>query len=275
MSGVAFIPYHLRRLTTVASLRDQEAVWISGPGGSGKSAIARWLHDRGPRAAHPFVEIKPFEPIPLQIKSAGMGTLYFPELETLDETTLDYLNDLLRYRSITVRAPAITTNQSTFTSMVHARVIFSSLTTPQNHPDFDAHFAKKYRIHIPSLRERIDEDPQTFTDIAHQLLSELTTEIKQHDIHTISEDALGYLKTLEWKGNIRELRETLRSAILKHTELAKNRNKPTNSLDTSDFLLANNTLKNDLKPMEVGLTQSISEPSEYYLKNVTRLPFKF
>lgn len=231
MSGVAIIPRHLRRLTTVASLRDQDAVWISGESGSGKSAIARWLHERGPRSAYPFVEIKAFDPIPLQIRSAGMGTLYFPELETLDDLTLDYLQDLLRYRSITVPTP-----NGNFNTLIHSRVIISSLATPAEHPQF-SEFAQKYRIHLPPLRARMDE----FEDLSHALLDELVRQTQKHYVHGISTDAIAYLKTQDWRGNIRELREAIRAALLANTM--------SRQLEASHFIFPNN----ELKPMEVGL----------------------
>jgi len=61
-------------------------------------------------------------------------------------------------------------------------------------------------LHLPPLRERAVDIPQ----LAQSFLKEFSSEQKQ-----FAEKTLEYLKSLEWRGNVRELRNTVeRIAIL-------------------------------------------------------------
>ena len=72
-----------------------------------------------------------------------------------------------------------------------------------------------FRIHIPPLRER-PEDIPSLVDI---FIDELKEEHKKDSITGISQDASNYLQSLDWHGNIRELRNAIeRVVVLSNTE---------------------------------------------------------
>ena len=64
-------------------------------------------------------------------------------------------------------------------------------------------------ISLPPLRERIDDIPF----FAHKFFREAVEELKK-DTADISDDALEILTAYSWPGNIRELRNVIRRAVL-------------------------------------------------------------
>ena len=63
---------------------------------------------------------------------------------------------------------------------------------------------------MPSLAERIEE----FEDIVAGILNEITRELHKQHIRSVSIEALQHLRSYDWPGNIRELRNVLRVAVL-------------------------------------------------------------
>src|SRR4051794_37980670 len=80
MEMVHFIPSSQRRLALLAAQADSAPVLIYGGSGTGKGAIARWIHSNGSRAARIFLIAKQDKPIIDQILEAQGGSLTIPEI---------------------------------------------------------------------------------------------------------------------------------------------------------------------------------------------------
>ena len=71
-----------------------------------------------------------------------------------------------------------------------------------------------YRIHLPALRERVEDIPVLFEYFAQKIAEQYKFEFKG-----ISQAALEILKSLQWRGNVRELKHfTEKIVTLEHGE---------------------------------------------------------
>jgi DNA-binding NtrC family response regulator len=70
----------------------------------------------------------------------------------------------------------------------------------------------QYAIHLPALRQRHEDIPY----LAARFVDEASTELRR-PIETITPDAVELLSTYEWPGNVRQLRNVMRRAVL-HTD---------------------------------------------------------
>jgi DNA-binding NtrC family response regulator len=68
-------------------------------------------------------------------------------------------------------------------------------------------------IHIPSLRDRVEDIPL----LLQYFLNRARTELKKLEIEGISPEALEILQQYHWPGNVRELHSVTRQAVLKAT----------------------------------------------------------
>src|ERR1041385_2726832 len=80
MEMVHFIPPSQRRLAMLAAQADTAPVLTYGGSGTGKGAIARWIHSNGPRSAMQFRVAHHELPLVDQIPKAQGGTLVIPEI---------------------------------------------------------------------------------------------------------------------------------------------------------------------------------------------------
>src|SRR5690606_30571368 len=67
-----------------------------------------------------------------------------------------------------------------------------------------------FRIEMPPLARRTEE----FGDIVMGLMNEITHELHKEHLRSISPEALSLIRQYEWPGNIRELRNVLRVAVI-------------------------------------------------------------
>lgn len=199
---MSFIPPHFRRIALQAAQADRESVLITGATGSGKSGIARWIHENSPRSMQPFVSLKPGMVSAQSILEAEGGTLFFAEFETLLSHEKEILLYLLKNSALPESASSHHTRQ-----LVRARVIMSSLLPIDHLLAVQPHF----QISIPTLGSRTEE----FEDIARGLLREIAHSGKKDYLHNLDESAWEVLKTHTWPGNLRELRNTLSVAVLR------------------------------------------------------------
>jgi two-component system, NtrC family, nitrogen regulation response regulator GlnG len=182
------------------------AVLVTGESGTGKSLIARAIHDFSDRRTLPFVVAQSADlqgvdgPSTLLSKARG-GSIVFDEVADYDEDTqarvvrmLDLLGD---------NAPRImSTSQSDLSARMEA-----------------GHFRQDlfYRLggvtlHVPSLRERVDDIP---------LLAEHFLARGERDLGTIrrlSPDATELVRAYSWPGNVRQLENTLRRLLVTASE---------------------------------------------------------
>ncbi len=218
----------LLQIQRVAAV-DSTAMLI-GESGTGKSMLARMIHERSQRRNAPFVAVNcaslPRELIDAElfghtrgaftgasenrhgkVEAAQGGTLFLDEIADLplelQPKLLTFLQDKSFYR--------IGSNQLRH---VDVRVISATHSDPAV-----LVAAKKFRqdlffrlavlrIDVPPLRQRAQE----IRPLAQQLLNRLT---RQYGLppRTLSESALQLLETYHWPGNFRELENTLESAV--------------------------------------------------------------
>lgn len=182
------------------------AVLVTGESGTGKSLIARAIHDFSDRRTLPFVVAQSADlqgvdgPSTLLAKARG-GSIVFDEIADFDEDAqarvvrmLDLLGD---------NAPRVmSTSQSDLSARIEAGQFRQDLF---------------YRLggvslHVPSLRERVDDIP---------LLAEHFLAKGERDLgvaRRLSADATELVRAYSWPGNVRQLENTLRRLLVTASE---------------------------------------------------------
>ncbi len=209
MEMVHFIPSGQRRLALLAAQADSAPALICGGSGTGKGAIAQWIHSNGPRAARIFVEASLQIPLSDQILKAQGGTLVIPEIGEWPLGEQKILLGFLKTKSVphpdTGKLPVL----------ANVRIIGTTSQALEGRAQgglFNIELLEKmnvFRIEMPSLSKRGDE----FDDIVLGIISEIARELRKEYLKAISEDARIRLKAYDWPGNLRELRNILRFAV--------------------------------------------------------------
>jgi DNA-binding NtrC family response regulator len=215
-----------RRLAAVDS-----PVLIQGPTGSGKSLLARWLHDNGPRAEEAFVDLNcaglarefletelfghekgaftgAVAAKPGMLEVAHRGTVFLDEIGDMDIAVQPKMLKVLeekRFRRI---------------GEVRDRTVDIRLIAATHH-DLDRAIADGrfredllYRINtlpltMPSLRER----PEDIPALAVMLLGRIGRDLGRKNLRLLPAGETA-LRGYAWPGNIRELRNVLERAAL-------------------------------------------------------------
>ncbi len=182
------------------------AVLVTGESGTGKSLIARAIHDFSDRRSMPFIVAQAADlqgvdgPSSLLARARG-GSLVFDEVADFDDDAqaravrmLDMLGD---------GAPRImATSQIDLGGQIDAGVFRQDLF---------------YRLggvtlHVPSLRERVDDIP---------LLAEHFLNRAERDFgapRRLSNEARDLVRAYGWPGNVRQLENTLRRLMVTASE---------------------------------------------------------
>ena len=182
------------------------SVLITGESGTGKSLIARAIHDFSDRRSQPFVvaqiaDLAGMDGPSSLLQRARGGSLVFDEVADYDDDAqarivrmLDMLNDT---------APRImATSQSDLTARMEAGQFRQDLY---------------YRLggvalQVPALRERVDDIP---------LLADHFLARGERDMGTVrrlSKDAGDLVRAYSWPGNVRQLENTLKRLMVTSSE---------------------------------------------------------
>jgi len=178
------------------------AVLITGESGTGKSLIAKAIHDFSDRRSQPFVVAQASDLAGPEGASALLarvkgGSLVFDEIADCDDDTQARIVRMLD--GMGENAPRImATSQSDLTARMEAGRFRQDLY---------------YRLggvtlHVPSLRERVD-------DIALLADHFLARGERDHGlVRSFTVDASELVRAYTWPGNVRQLENTLRHLLV-------------------------------------------------------------
>ncbi len=210
MELVHFVPPSQRRLAVLAAQAEGAPVLIYGQSGTGRSALARWIHSNGPRAALPLVVADHNQSLAQQIPAAQGGSFLIAEVGEWPLAEQKILLEFLKTRSI----PHPERNGTRL--LVNARIIATTSSALEGRAQsglFNSELLQRlnvFRIEMPDLNQRKEE----FEDIACGIVKEITRELHREHIRSITEAAWTLLKGYTWPGNLRELRNVLRYAVI-------------------------------------------------------------
>ncbi|MEJ5348153.1 MAG: sigma-54 dependent transcriptional regulator [Desulfosoma sp.] len=219
---------HITRLIQKVSQHDT-SVLITGESGTGKEVVARNIHALSPRAQRPFVVKNCAE---LQkdllrselfgyVKGAFTGALETREglvsladggtlfLDEIGEMPMELQGALLRLLE-TKRFRRVGDQQERY---VDVRFLFATHRDLKKEVDAGRfhealyHRLNIFRIHLPPLRERIEDIPLLVEHFLGILSRPGTT-------YKVPDETLAYLMAYAWPGNVRELRNVLERCLI-------------------------------------------------------------
>jgi DNA-binding NtrC family response regulator len=224
---------------TIERVAPTEArVLITGPNGTGKELVAKWLHALSNRASGPLVELNcaaiPSELIESELFGHEKGSFTSAikqkkgKFEQAHGGTLflDEVGDM----SLSAQAKVLRALQEHKVSRVggdkaisvDVRVIAATnkdLKKEIEEGNFREdlyHRLSVILIHVPPLKERKDDIPLLVDKFLADIAEEYGANQKK-----VSPEAIDKLKEMEWTGNIRELRNvTERLVIMSETEIS-------------------------------------------------------
>ena len=206
-------------------------VLITGPNGTGKELVARWLHEKSPRCGQPFVEVNcaaiPSELIESELFGHEKGAFTSAvkqrkgKFEQADGGTLflDEIGDM----SLPAQAKVLRALQEHKVSRVggdkdidiDVRVVSATNKNLReeiqlgNFREDLYHRLSVIIIHVPPLVDRLDDIPMLVNYFVRKICMEYGISPKG-----IESGAVEELQTMDWTGNIRELRNVVERLII-------------------------------------------------------------
>ncbi|MCG8320440.1 MAG: sigma-54 dependent transcriptional regulator [Cytophagales bacterium] len=213
-------------------------VLITGPNGTGKELVARWLHAKSGRSSEPFVEVNcaaiPSELIESELfghekgaftsaikqrigkfEQANGGTLF---LDEIGDMSLSAQAKVLR----ALQENKITKVGGDKEKKVNVRVIAATnkdLKQAISHHKFREdlyHRLSVIVIKVPALKDRKEDIPLLVDRFLEDIANEYGTKKK-----SIEQSAVDHLQKSDWSGNIRELRNVVERLIIMSGEEIK------------------------------------------------------
>ena len=206
-------------------------ILITGPNGTGKELVARWTHNKSPRADRALIEVNcaaiPAELIESELfghekgaftsaikqrkgkfEQAEGGTIF---LDEIGDMSLSAQAKVLR----ALQEHKITRVGGDKDIKVNVRVLAATNKNlkeeiaEKNFREDLYHRLAVILIHVPSLNERKDDIPL----LANHFLG-IICEEQGIPAKTFTKDALKELQNIDWTGNIRELRNIVERLII-------------------------------------------------------------
>ncbi|MFL5730872.1 MAG: sigma-54-dependent transcriptional regulator [Cytophagaceae bacterium] len=206
-------------------------VFITGPNGSGKELVARWLHHKSNRVNGPLVEVNcaaiPGELIESELfghekgsftsaikqrigkfEQASGGTLF---LDEIGDMSLSAQAKVLR----ALQENKITRVGGEKEIKVDVRILAATNKDIRKEIEENRFREDLYHrlgvilIHVPPLKERKEDIPLLVSKFLVDIAEEYGTAPKK-----IDQEAVKYLQTLDWPGNIRELKNVVERLII-------------------------------------------------------------
>jgi two-component system, NtrC family, response regulator HydG len=215
---------------TVAATHDV-TVLLTGETGTGKTFLARLMHDCSERRGHPFIVVPcGAQPAALlesaffghtkgaftgadrnkigKFEAAGKGTILLDEIDTLG---LEQQAGLLRVIETGEYEPV----GSNETHACEARIIVASNWDLQEAANIGRFRPDLYyrlngmAFHLPPLRELIRD----IAPLIRAFAAKFATKFRK-ELFSISSQAMAALETFHWPGNIRQLENAVQQAVL-------------------------------------------------------------
>ncbi|MHA4895566.1 sigma-54-dependent transcriptional regulator [Pedobacter sp. PWIIR3] len=206
-------------------------VLITGANGSGKELVARWLHEKSNRADSPLIEVNcaaiPSELIESELFGHEKGSFTSAvkqrigkfELANGGTLFLDEIGDM----SLSAQAKVLRALQEHKISRVggekelEVNVRVLAATNKDLMKEIEAgnfrmdlyHRLNVINIHVPHLRERIEDIPEIAQNFLEDICRDYGIPVKK-----ISESGMVALQGLPWTGNVRELHNMIERLII-------------------------------------------------------------
>jgi two-component system nitrogen regulation response regulator NtrX len=217
---------------TIERVAPTEArILITGENGTGKELVARWVHAKSPRNAHPIVEVNcaaiPSELIESELFGHEKGAFTsavkqrIGKFEQADGGTLflDEIGDM----SLSAQAKVLRALQENRITRVggdkeipvNVRVIAATNKNLREMIDQGKFREDLYHrlaviiIQVPSLNDRVEDIPELVQHFIAQICEEYGSPQKK-----VEKEALNALQQINWTGNIRELRNVVERLII-------------------------------------------------------------
>jgi len=217
---------------TIEKVAPTEArVFITGPNGTGKELVARWLHEKSQRANGPMVEVNcaaiPSELIESELfghekgaftsaikqrigkfEMANEGTLF---LDEIGDMPLDAQAKVLR----ALQENKITRVGGDKEIKVNVRILAATnknlkkMIAENKFREDLYHRISVIEIKVPSLNERLEDIPLLVERFLSDIAEDYGAQAKK-----ISAEAIKLLQTKNWSGNIRELRNVVERLVI-------------------------------------------------------------
>jgi len=255
----------LQKIATIAP--SDASVLLLGETGTGKELVARAIHDRSPRAEKPFIAINCSAiPAPLfeselfghergsftgaanaqkgKFELAHQGTLFLDEIAEMPMDMQPKLLRILEERTF-YRLGSSTEQESDVRVIAATGKDLNKAIAEGTFREDLYHRLSVIPLHLPPLRDR----PEDVAILAQAFLQEFSRGAKR-----LSPDALEYLQKLPWKGNVRELRNTVEriSIFLEKKEINRAELRTLDIIDAGAGTQSGSLLKSLLLSNEPG-----------------------
>lgn len=206
-------------------------IFITGPNGTGKELVARWIHEKSERKDNAIVEVNcaaiPSELIESELFGHEKGSFTSAHKQRIGKFEqahggtlfLDEIGDM----SLSAQAKVLRALQENRITRVggEKEIKVDVRIVAATNKDLRKEIAaKRFRedlyhrlaviiIQVPSLNERKDDIPLLANHFVESVCQEYGRPIKK-----IEDDAIALLQEMDWTGNIRELRNVIERLII-------------------------------------------------------------